>query len=239
MPSIFKQQNAGESKWLILTILVMCSIGFKAAVSFPDNPRSNDLVKLRSFWQCMGQAIAYPGKLLLSSDKLVNQRSILTTYEAYDLSNFFIMDFAIKFDIGNQESNQNIFFTISESNPSPNLTEFYTSDIPINPKFEGLVIYIKDFDTMHIGFFNSLDLTEQEILSRGKVCKLSKRNGNRLNIAISLVSGSLGVTYRDSRDGSNRICAQMTEISFPKPVFLSTSMSDDTGRILTVISKSF
>jgi hypothetical protein len=189
-----------------------------------------DFLSLKTFWKGTGVAIPYPGHITLTSDKLTYQRGILTTMDSYDWSEFFSLSTSIRFDIQNYESNQAVFFYFSEVQPKLNL---YKGDFNIQSLGEavnGLVIYIKDFDTLHVGFFDHPNLTESQILSQAKICKISARNKGKVDLNISLKLGTLGVYFLDGKDATFRICAQYPDVKFNNPQYFSVSGADNVGK---------
>ena len=161
----------------------------------------------------------------------------MTSYEAYNWGDFFTIDTTINYQITKKDSNQRFLFAFSKEKPNVN---YYEDEFTLNPLsgyFRGIIIYIKNFDTMHVGWFESQNITENEILSRGKACKLSSRNKTRIDLNISFKVKTFGVYMLDARDSTLRTCSQFTDFENPGPLFISVAASDDYGFSQTTLSK--
>lgn len=210
----------------------------------PPSPNGNniapvDLTMLKSFWRGEGVAVPYPGKLLLTSDKLRNQRGRLTSYDSIPLhKDFFTIDLELNFSLTNVESNQGFGFAITEQVPWAD--QSFPSEFnfrPFGPNFKGLLLWIQDFQNMHSGTYESNNFNEEEILSRGKVCKLSAKAKGLINLTITFKQNTLTIYLVERKDGSMRRCAQFTDISFPNPIYFTLAGVDDLGGTQTVVGR--
>ena len=205
----------------------------------PENSETYEynLLKLKSFWKGVGSSVAYPGKILLTSDKLKEQRGFIGTYEATELSDYFSMTLHINFHITNKESRQSLFFSLTQANVSPGQFVPGFNILPLPEIFSGLMIYVKNFDTMHVGTFDSKNFNENELLSRSKVCKISQKENGFFSFQIEYRIGKISVLLLENQDGSFCPCAQFSSFKFDSPLFISTGAADDFGFSETVISK--
>lgn len=207
----------------------------------PGNSQTYEynLLKLKSFWKGVGSSVAYPGKILLTSDKLKEQRGFISSYEATELTDYFSMTINLNFHITNKESRQSLFFSLTQDSVSPGPFGPTFNILPLPEVFTGLMIYVKNFDTMHVGTFESKTFNENELLSRSKVCKISQKENGLLSFQIEYSVGKLSVLLLENQDGSFRPCAQFSSFKFSTPLYISTGAADDFGFSETVICKNF
>jgi hypothetical protein len=223
--------------YMILYIFFTLHFNIECVVPTAENIFEYNLLKLKSFWKGKGSAIAYPGKILLTSEKLKEQRGHLSSIEANDFSDYFLMTIHLNFHINNKESRQSTMISLTNSNAFPDLFDVNFNLLPIKRQFSGVMIYIKNFDTMHVGTFESENLNENELLSRAKVCKISQRENGFFQFRIEYSLGKFTVQIIENQDGSFRPCAQFSSFKFNKPIYLSAAGADDFGFAETVISK--
>lgn len=226
------------ANFLILSLFSLFSITNTAP---PENETINEynLLKLKSFWKGVGSSIAYPGKILLTSDKLKEQRGVITTYEPTDLSDYFSMIIHVNFHITNKESQQSMLISLTNSNVSPAQFKEKFGLLPLTDIFSGLIVYIKNFDTMHVGTFDSKNFNEDELLSRSKVCKISQKENGFFSFQIEYKVGKISILLMENQDGSFRPCAQFSNFKFNGPVFITSAAADDYGFSETVICKHY
>lgn len=208
----------------------------------PDDPLSPvDMTMLRSFWRGEGVAVPYPGKLLLTSDKLKRQRGRLTSYDSIPLhKDFFTIDLELNFNLTNEESNQAFGLALTEQVPWAQQAFEKDFDFkPFGPNFKGMLFWIQDFQTLHSGGYESTNFNEEEILSRGKVCKISARTKGVITLSITFKLNTLSVYLVDKKDGSMRRCAQFPGMSFPEPVYFTLVGADDYGNTQTIVGIFF
>lgn len=203
-----------------------------------DTKYDYNLLKLKSFWKGLGSAVAYPGKFLLTSDKLKQQRGMLSTHEPTDFGDFFEMTVHVNYHINNKESRQSLLIALTSSSIFPGQFAPGFNIFPLEPQFSGFVIYVKDFDTLHVGSFESSNFNQNELLSRAKLCKISQRGAGFFQFKINYLKGKLTVQIIDNQDGSARPCAQLVGFQFENPLYTTIAGADDFGLAETVICKT-
>jgi hypothetical protein len=80
-------------------------------------------------------------------------------------------------------------------------------------------------------------VSKEEILSRGKVCKVGARKQNQLRVLIKYQNRVMNVYFEDPKDSSLRLCGQFTDITINRGQYLISSASDDSGYSQISISK--
>ena len=198
-----------------------------------------NLHNFKTFWSGSGVAIQYPGRLLLTSDKLRFQYGALTTMDPFDIGSTFSMEITLDYHITDDvDTLQNFIFSMAEGKgPVEKMTPDSDSYLPLPAKFQGFVLYIQNFETAHTGWFSSGNVSKEEILSRGKVCKLGARKKNQLRMLIKYQKNIMNVYFEDIKDGSLRLCGQFVELNLPRNQYLMASASDDVGNSQISISK--
>ena len=198
-----------------------------------------DLHNFKSFWSGTGSSIQYPGRILLTSDKLRYQYGGLTSMDKFDLGNNFSTEITFDYHITDPVvTNQNLIFSMSQnSGKIEKISPDSESYLPLPAQFQGFVLYIRNFETAHSGWFDSGNVSKEEILSRGKVCKISARKQNQLRVLIKYNNKTMNIYFEDSKDGSLRLCGQFTQLNIPTQQYLMASASDDVGFSQISISK--
>lgn len=198
-----------------------------------------DLHNFKSFWRGSGSAVQYPGRILLTSDKLRYQQGSVTTMEKFDLGENYSTEITFDYHITDTlVTNQNVIFTLSENIAQiEKITSDSESYLPLPSTFQGFVLYIRNFETAHTGWFNSGKVSKEEILSRGKVCKLAARKKNQIRVLLKYNNKTMNVYFEDNKDGSLRLCGQFTQLVLPQEQFIMASASDDVGFSQISISK--
>ena len=223
---------------LALLLLATHISRISSVVPTEENTTEYNLLKLKSFWKGMGPGVAYPGKMLLTSDKLKEQRSLIPTQEPFDLGEYFKMTIHVNFHVNNKESQQSTFFALSSKDISPESLSPQFNLLPLAERFSGLIIYLRDFDSMYVGTFDSNTFNENELVSRSKVCKISQRENGFLSFEVTYQVGRLSVQVIENQDGSFRPCAQFSSFRFNDPMFISAGGADDFGFAETAIRKA-
>lgn len=198
-----------------------------------------DLHKFKSFWAGSGAGIQYPGRMLLTSDKLRNQYGALVSMDKFDIGTTFSTELTFDYHITDPEfTNQNFIFALTQNkNPIEKFSPDTDSYLPLPNQFEGFVLYFRNFETAHTGWFSSGNVSKEEILSRGKVCKLSARKQNQLRVLIKYQNKIMNVYFEDPKDASLRLCGQFTDVQIERAQYLMASASDDAGFSQISISK--
>jgi hypothetical protein len=225
-----------DFKWKTF-ILIMLVFGSKCVIPSEENTTEYNLLNLKSFWRGFGPGIIYPGKILLTSDKLKEQRSLITTHEPFDLSDHFVMTININFHVNNKESRQSAFIAFSTADISTQGFNPVFNLLPISENFSGFIVYIKNYDTMHVGAIDSTNFNENELLSRAKVCKISQRENGFFSFQIAYTLGKISVQLKENQDGSFRPCAQFSSFKFNYPMYISAGGADDFGFTESIIRK--
>ena len=226
--------NSKKPHLLVLAILPLF-LRIQAVVPSAENTYEYNLLKLKSYWRGLGSAVAYPGKFLLTSDKLKQQRGLLANHEPTDFSDYFEMTININYHVNNKESRQSLLFALTKASIFPGQFPAGFNIFPLAPEFSGFIIYIKDFDTMHVGSFESANFNENELLSRSKLCKISQRDSGFIQFKINYLKGKINIQIIDNQDGSIRPCIQISGFQFENPLHATVAGSDDFGLTETVI----
>lgn len=224
-----------------LTMMVLC---LSAPLLGQDTePKTNvfvyDLHNFKSFWSGSGVAIQYPGRMLLTSDKLRDQYGAMVSLDKFDIGTTFSTELTFDYHITDPDfTNQNFIFALTQNkNPIEKFSPDTDSYLPLPNQFEGFVLYIRNFETAHTGWFSSGNVSKEEILSRGKVCKLNARKQNQLRVLIKYQNQIMNVYFEDPKDASLRLCGQFTDVNIARTQYLLASASDDAGFSQISISK--
>ena len=237
-----------QAIYFMLALISICLMISPTKPQSEENPdkkaglKTYSLPRLKSFWTGAGVSIAYPGRLLMTSDKLRYQMGWLSSISQFDLGTYFSTEVTLVYHITEERNSRQTFvFALSSNKATPapmKLNSHIDKDnyIPLPEKFEGFVILIEDFDTVHTGWFNSNNVSREEIMARGKVCKVSAKKRSQLRFLLKLEGDSLTLYFEDDRDLSLRICGQFTNIRFQQPQYIQLGASDDAGLAQITVS---
>lgn len=225
--------------WKLTLLLALLSLSNSQDAASPNTLYEYNLHNLKTFWSGSGAAIQYPGRMLLSSDKLKFQSGALSSMDPFDVGSTFSTEMTIDYHLTDKEAtSQNFIFGMTESKgPIDKMDAMDESYIPLPSMYKGFIMYIRNFETVHSGWFNSGNVSKEEILSRGKVCKISARGKNQLRFLIKYQNKIMNVYFEDIKDGSLRLCGQFVDLNIPRNQYLIASASDDMGYSQISISK--
>jgi hypothetical protein len=222
-----------------LLLFLLSGLSLTQDAGSPNTLYEYKLHNFKSFWTGSGAAIQYPGRMLLSSDKLKFQSGALTTMDLFDVGSTFSTEVTLDYHITEKEAtSQSFIFAMTENNaPVEKMDPMDDSYLPLPQQFKGFIMYIRDFETVHSGWFSTGNVTKEEVLSRGKVCKISARNKNQLRFLVKYQNRIMNLYFEDVKDGSLRLCGQFTDITIPRNQYIIASASDDMGYSQISISK--
>ena len=223
-----------------LPLLVLC-LASLAPVRPAQSQTANftyQLHRLKSFWTGSGVGVQYSDRLLLSSDKLVHQLGTLSTKNLFDIGTTFSTEMTFDYHITHPDfSTQNVILAFTQNKgPVQLYSEDSDSYLPLPKQFEGFVFYIHNFETAYVGWFKSSNLSKEEVISRGKVCKLGARSLNQLRVRIKYENKVMKIYFDSNRESIARVCGQFTDLDILRHQRLLVSASDDTGQSQVAIT---
>ena len=216
----------------LFTILLLTAV-------ISSQPNEYQLQRLKSFWQGEGVAVPYPDRILLTSDKLINQSGSVVSMDKLTWGKYFSIELTLDYHITDPETSQQNFILALTPSKGP-IIPFQKENpeyVPMFPGFEGLTLYLNNFDTTHVGWFTMQSPNKAEMLSRGKVTKIGARQKNQIRFLIRSKDNTINVYYEDPKDNTLSLCAQFVDLQLPESFYVYLGGSDDSGKAQVTVSK--